>query len=134
MLPSSSTTAMDASPSRPSTLKSVDMDTCPLLGTQFFRAIGKCNNLLELSLKNLSVKREAFDALVQSQEMLQNLQTLTLLSILGISDDILKSIIPSCRNCQNLDISQNFELTDSVLSTIREFGSGKLQSLEIVFG
>lgn len=122
-----------------STLRSVAFSTCPLLGEHFVNAIvdgskgtkgndgdgGGDGRLLELSLKDMTFPVEHLHTLtssVQSKRALGTIKALTLQSLVGLTDDLLINILQTVgHSLDSLDVSNNYDLTDITLSSIRRY-------------
>eukprot|EP00980_Cylindrotheca_fusiformis_P031042 scaffold25738_cov127-Cylindrotheca_fusiformis.AAC.2 len=115
-----------------STLQSLAFDTCPLLESSFVQAVKDTKNtLLELSLKNLNLSKDTLKLLSSSKEALAKVKSLTLQSMPGMSDVILTEILRNIGNSlETLDVSYNYDLTDTSLSGIRQFNN-RLRSLAL---
>ena len=112
-----------------STLQSISFDTCPLLGEKFAGAIKKTECLLELSLQNITLPS---GSLLFPKASFQNLQSLTLKCIPGLTDKVLNELLEAAsHSLETLDASHNYELTDLCLSGIRQQVSAKLRSLSL---
>jgi hypothetical protein len=113
------------------TLQSLAFSTCPLLGEQFVNAIVHTTDesskgttgLLELSLKDMALAPEHLQKLTsspQSKVALRTLRALTLRSMTGLTDDLLANLLRTVGDSlDSLDVSYNYELTDTALSSIR---------------
>lgn len=123
------------------TLTSIDFTACPLLGPQFCNAIGQnfsssagdvSNCLLELSLEDIPLKKEALLSLGAASDALRSLKSLKLKSIEGVDDEVVEIILNSIdeASLEGIDLSSNTQLTDEVLSSIRRRGAN-LRSLQL---
>jgi len=110
-----------------STLQSISFDTCPLLGEKFASAIQNTENLLELSLQNVTLPSSS---LKFPKATFQNLQSLTLAWMPGLTDALLTELLEASGSLETLDVGHNHELTDACLSGIRQYGT-KLRSLSL---
>ena len=139
-----------------SSLSSLEFKACPLLGNLFCTSISNCfssssntsvqnGTLLELSLKDLSVSKEDLISLA-STDALRNLKNLKLQQINSVDDDVIQALLkattssdpnstnPDKKHCnlEGIDLSENYLLTDAILSDIRMCNcSGHLRSLEL---
>mmetsp|Transcript_15687 Transcript_15687/g.23487 ORF Transcript_15687/g.23487 Transcript_15687/m.23487 type:complete len:654 (+) Transcript_15687:43-2004(+) len=123
------------------TLSSIDLTACPLIGPQFCNAIGEhfsssigdvTNCLLELSLEDIPLKKEALLTLGAASNALRNLKSLKLKSIEAVDDEVVEIILNSIDegSLEGIDLSSNSQLTDEVLSSIRRRGTN-LRSLQL---
>eukprot|EP00985_Skeletonema_marinoi_P019014 scaffold10763_cov108-Skeletonema_marinoi.AAC.2 len=123
------------------TLSSIDLTACPLIGPQFCNAIGEhfsssigdvTNCLLELSLEDIPLKKEALLTLGAASDALRNLKSLKLKSIEAVDDEVVEIILNSIDegSLEGIDLSSNSQLTDEVLSSIRRRGTN-LRSLQL---
>ena len=123
------------------TLTSIDLTACPLIGPQFCNAIGQnfsssigdvTNCLLELSLEDIPLKKEALLSLGAASDALRNLKSLKLKSIEAVDDEVVEIILNSIdeASLEGIDLSSNTQLTDEVLSSIRRRGTN-LRSLQL---
>jgi len=126
------------------TLSSIDLTACPLIGAQFCQAIGEnfsssVDNgiggcLLELSLQNVPLTKEALLTLGASSDALQNLKSLKLKEIESVDDEVVSIILNSVNggSLEGIDLSDNPQLTDEVLSSIRQCNTnGSLRALQL---
>ena len=119
-----------------STLQSLEFNTCPLLGDKTCTAIqAHGHNLLELSLQELggfAGKGACWSNLaIATSKTLQQLQSLKLVSMPGLTDSILSSFLQAAgSSLGSLNVCQNLDLTDETLSAIRQH-SPKLRSLDL---
>ena len=127
------------------TLSSIELVACPLIGMQFCNAIGEhysssldssisTGRLLELSLEDIPLKKEALLSLGAASDCLQNLKNLKLKAIDGLDDDVVSIILDSITggSLEGIDLSGNPDLTDDILSSIRKCNiNGNLRSLEL---
>ena len=116
-----------------STLQSIAFQSCPLLGNNFVNTMQQNpklgENLLELSLQDMSFSADQLSILAKSNN-LRKIKSLTLKSISGLTNEILATILETANGMlDSLDISFNYLLTDSTLSSIRQFNSTKLKTL-----
>lgn len=125
------------------TLTSIDLTACPLIGPKFCSAIGEqfsssisgdiSNNcLLELSLEDVPLKKEALLSLGAASDALRNLKSLKLKAIEAVDDEVVAIILNSIDegSLEGIDLSSNTQLTDEVLSSIRRIGTN-LRSLQL---
>lgn len=125
------------------TLTSIDLTACPLIGPNFCSAIGEqfsssisgdiSNNcLLELSLEDVPLKKEALLSLGAASDALRNLKSLKLKAIEAVDDEVVAIILNSIDEgfLEGIDLSSNTQLTDEVLSSIRRIGTN-LRSLQL---
>lgn len=122
-----------------SSLSSIEIKACPLIGDEFCSSIGKHFSssgkgcLLELSLEDLTVSKESLLAIGSSPGALRNLKSLTLKQIESVDDVVVLTLLDSVGNdLEGIDLSNNIGLTDDILSAIRKCNSeGKLRSLQL---
>ncbi len=124
------------------TLTSIDLTACPLIGPKFCSAIGEqfsssigsgiSNCLLELSLEDIPLKKEALLSLGAASDALRNLKSLKLKAIEAVDDEVVAIILNSIDegSLEGIDLSSNTQLTDEVLSSIRRIGTN-LRSLQL---
>ncbi|KAL7431208.1 hypothetical protein ACHAXM_002561 [Skeletonema potamos] len=124
------------------TLTSIDLTACPLIGHKFCNAIGEhyssssvgdvTNYLLELSLEDIPLKKEALLSLGAASDALRNLKSLKLKAIEAVDDEVVAIILNSIdeSSLEGIDLSCNAQLTDDVLSSIRRHGTN-LRSLQL---
>jgi len=124
------------------TLTSIDLTACPLIGPQFCNAIGEYyssssvggvrNCLLELSLEDIPLKKEALLSLGAASDALRNLKSLKLKAIEAVDDEVVAIVLNSIDegSLEGIDLSSNAQLTDEVLSSIRRHGTN-LRSLQL---
>jgi hypothetical protein len=119
------------------TLSSVEFKACPLLGIQTAKAISDAYSgssaarLLELTLEDLSLGQESLNVFISQPASFENMKSLSLRFLEGITDQLLDNILQMCgHTLEALDLSGNHNLTDSVLSSIRQNCSG-LKSLSM---
>lgn len=127
------------------TLSSIELVACPLLGVQFSNALGEHfssspdenvsnGSLLELSLGDIPLKKEALLSLGAASDCLRNLRSLSLNSIEGLDDEVVSIILGSIvgGTLEGIDLSNNPDLTDDILSSIRRCNiNGNLRSLQL---
>mmetsp|Transcript_37128 Transcript_37128/g.68767 ORF Transcript_37128/g.68767 Transcript_37128/m.68767 type:complete len:635 (-) Transcript_37128:532-2436(-) len=126
------------------TLSSIDLTACPLIGPQFCQALGEhfsssvgdgfTGCLLELSLQNIPLTKEALLTLGASSDALSNLKSLKLKEIDTVDDEVVSIILNSIEggSLEGIDLSGNPQLTDEILSCIRRCnGSGNLRALQL---
>jgi len=117
-----------------SSLQSIAFKSCPLLGDKFVKAIQNNprlgENLMELSLEDMSFSVDQLDVLANSKDALCGIKSLTLKSITGLSDEVLAKILECIQDSlDSLNIGFNYSLTDSTLSSIRQCCSSRLKTL-----
>lgn len=128
------------------TLSSIDLVACPLIGTRFCQAIGEhfaspveggaSNNgcLLELSLQNVPLGKDALLSLGASSDALRNLKSLALREIDDVDDEAVSIILAAVDggSLKGVDLSGNPQLTDATLSSIRRCNvNGNLRALQL---
>ncbi|KAL7509539.1 hypothetical protein ACHAXN_009549 [Cyclotella atomus] len=127
------------------TLSSVELVACPLIGMQFCNALGEnfsssldssspLGRLLELSLQDIPMNKEALLSLGAASDCLRNLKSLQLKSIEGLDDEVVSIILGAITDgsLEGIDLSNNSELTDDILSSIRKCNvNGNLCSLQL---
>lgn len=127
------------------TLSSIDLTACPLIGMQFCNALGEHfsssldsskpnGTLLELSLEDIPLKKEALLSLGAASNALRNLKSLKLRGIEAVDDEVVSIILGSVDGGQleGIDLSNNPSLTDDILSSIRRGNTdGNLRSLQL---
>ena len=123
------------------TLSSIDLTACPLIGTQFCSALGEHFSsgvengcLLELSLQNVPLTKEALLSLGASSDALCNLKNLKLKEIESVDDEVVSIILNSINRgtLEGIDLSGNPQLTDEILSSIRRCNTnGNLRALQL---
>ena len=116
-----------------SALQSLEFQACPLLSNKtFVQAIHESRNLMELSMQDLNLSEDALQLLAtSSKEALQNIQSLKLKSMPNMTDAILTSMLEAAGDSlETLDVSHNYDLTDSCLSGIRQYNT-RLRSLTL---
>ncbi len=121
------------------TLSSIDFTACPLLSSQFCKALSKnyCSGakgtLLELSLENVNISKEDLLSLAKSSDALRNLKSLKLCQIESVDDEVVLAILDVVDgNLEAIDLSCNHNLTDDALSAIRRCNrNGALRSLQL---
>lgn len=121
-------------------LSSVDFTACPMLGSQFCKAISEnyCSSgkgtLLELSLENVNISKQDFLELAKSSDALRNLKSLKLRQIESVDDEVVLAILDAVSGgtLEAIDLSSNHNLTDDALSGIRRCNkNGALRSLQL---
>lgn len=124
------------------TLSSIDLTAAPLIGNKFCQAIGEHyssvglggGSLLELSLQNIPLSKEALLSLGAGSDALRHLKNLKLTEIDAIDDEVVSIILDSASlgTLEGLDLSGNSQLTDDILSSIRRCNSdGSLRALQL---
>jgi Leucine Rich repeat len=119
-------------------LESLEFRACPLLGDLCFNSIFNSykvegSRLLELSFEDITwTETKQLDALITSPLALQNVKNLSLRRLGGLNDDIVSRMLDITSNTlERLDLSDNHELTDQTLASIRQFSSRQLVSLDL---
>jgi hypothetical protein len=119
-------------------LESLEFRACPLLGDLCLNSIYNSykvegNRLLELSLEDITwTETEQLATLVASPLALQHVKNLSLRRVGGICDQIVSKMLEITSNTlERLDLSNNHELTDSTLASIRQFSSRHLVALDL---
>jgi hypothetical protein len=119
------------------TLSSIDVKACPLIGKEFTRAISEAYSvpgsakLLELAIEDVTLDKEALDALLVHPVTFQYLKSLSLRHMEDISEEfILRMLEMAGATLESLDLSGNHNLSDVILAGIRQHCSG-LQSLNL---
>ncbi|KAG7353835.1 hypothetical protein IV203_003190 [Nitzschia inconspicua] len=106
-------------------LQSISFQCCPLLGPKLLQALQlhmATGTLLELSLQDMSFPSEQLKAMASCQEIWKNVKSITLKSVGGLNDEILSQILAATGDVlDSLNVSDNYELTDATLSSIRQF-------------
>jgi hypothetical protein len=104
-------------------LQSISFQTCPLLGPKMLQALQthmSSGTLLELSLQDMDCAQEHLLGLACCNDLWKNIKSITLKSVGGLTDEILAHILAaSGESLDSLTVSENYELTDSTLSSIR---------------
>lgn len=126
------------------TLSSIDLTACPLVGTKFCEAVsehfsspvdGGVSNgcLLELSLQNVPLSKEALLSLGASSDALRSLKSLKLKEMDAVDDEVVSICLGSVGGAlEGVDLSGNAQLTDEILSSIRRCNvDGKLRALQL---
>eukprot|EP00578_Thalassiosira_sp_NH16_P027532 CAMPEP_0181095234 /NCGR_PEP_ID=MMETSP1071-20121207/10411_1 /TAXON_ID=35127 /ORGANISM="Thalassiosira sp., Strain NH16" /LENGTH=635 /DNA_ID=CAMNT_0023177603 /DNA_START=35 /DNA_END=1942 /DNA_ORIENTATION=+ len=125
------------------TLSSIDFTACPLIGSQFCRALsehfsspvdGGVGCLLELSLQNVPLTKEALFSLGASSDALRNLKSLRLKEIEAVDDEVVSIILNSIDGgtLEGIDLGGNDQLTDDILSSMRRCNTkGNLRALQL---
>lgn len=121
------------------TLSSIDFTACPLLGSQFCKALSEnyCSSgkgtLLELSLEHVALTKEDLLSLAKSSDALRNLKSLKLRQMDSVNDEVVLAILDAIDgNLEAIDLSHNHNLTDDALSGIRRCNkNGALRSLQL---
>ena len=119
------------------TLSSLELRTCPRLGIQVCMALSNSfgnnnnNHLLEMALEDLSLDRDALQALVANPQAFQYRKNLSLRRIEGLTDDIVTQVLQMAEDhLEGLDLTEKHGLTDASLSSIRQY-SVNLRSLSL---
>ena len=119
-------------------LSSIEFIACNLVGAEFCKCISNFSsstdstNLLELSLQNVPLAKDHLKELTKS-DALRNLVSLSLRQVDALDDATLEAILDCTDgNLEGIDLSNNINLTDDSLSSIRRCNSkGKLKSLRL---
>jgi hypothetical protein len=81
-------------------------------------------------LQEMSFSVEQLTVLANSKDALRGIKSLTLKSITGLTDEILAQILELAHeSLDSLNIGFNYSLTDSTLSSIRQYSSLRLKAL-----
>jgi hypothetical protein len=117
------------------TVSSLEFKACPNLGLGFCSSISDSfsskGKLLELALEDITLKDESITALLAKPGALENLKSISLRRVTGITDDtVVKLLEYAGNNLEGLDLSNTYALTDVALSGIRRFNPG-LRSLRL---
>ncbi|KAL3761903.1 hypothetical protein ACHAW5_006132 [Stephanodiscus triporus] len=122
-------------------LSSIDITACPLIGTQFCQALGVYfstsvggvgGTLLELSLQNIPLTKEALLSVGASSDALRNLKSLKLREMECVDDEVVSIILSSINqgSLEGIDLGGNPQLTDEILPCIRRCNTnGNLRAL-----
>ncbi|KAL9181198.1 hypothetical protein ACHAXT_010003 [Thalassiosira profunda] len=125
------------------TLSSIDLTACPLIGTGFCQAIsqhysspvdsGTGGSLLELSVQNVPLAKEALLSLGASSDALRNLKSLKLKEIESVDDEVCSIVLNAIEGgLEGIDLSGNVQLSDETLSAIRRCNvNGNLRALSL---
>ncbi|KAL7475980.1 hypothetical protein ACHAW6_001869 [Cyclotella cf. meneghiniana] len=127
------------------TLSSIELVACPLIGMHFCNALGEhfsssldasvsVGCLLELSLEDISLSKEALLSLGAASDSLRRLKSLRLKSIEGLDDEVVSIALGSIVEgpLEGIDLSNNPSLTDDILSSIRRCNfNDSLRSLQL---
>lgn len=120
-------------------MSSIEFKECPLIGMEFCKSI--CynfssdsllnNSLLELSLHNVPLSREALNTLSKS-DALRNLKNISMCGV-DLDDATVAAILDKTDGrLEGVDFSNCINLTDESLSTIRRCNTkGRLQALKL---
>lgn len=134
-----------------STLQSLAFKACSLLGTELCQSVYNTfsqpsHTLLEFALEDMTLNRTQWELLaglqgedgVRTADNHQNmepwqrhLKSLTLKRVTGLKDDIVIPLIQGAPDLEHLDLSDNFDLTDDCLSTVRSHATSSLRSLHL---
>lgn len=123
-----------------STLSSISLKACPLIGNKLCCALGERFSstsgngcLLELSLEDLNLSKECLLSIGASSDALRNLKNLTLKQIQAVDDEVISILLGATGGAlEGVDLSENNELTDDSLSHIRRCNKdGKLRALQL---
>jgi hypothetical protein len=113
------------------TLQSLEFKVSPLLGNECCKAISETRNLLELSLQDLALTEQALVVLASASDAMTKMTSLQLPSMPGMTDDLVLQFLQATGDSlETLNISHNYDLTDSCLSGIRQFNI-RLRSLNL---
>jgi len=122
------------------TLSSIEFTACPLLGNQFTTSLSEHfstsggGRLLELSLQNIPLTKEALLSMGASSDALQHLKNLRLYEMDGVDDEVVSIILKSINKgtLEAIDLGNNPQLTDNILSSIRQCNiHGNLRALQL---
>eukprot|EP00804_Cyclotella_cryptica_P023502 CCRYP_012169-RA/>CCRYP_012169-RA protein AED:0.01 eAED:0.01 QI:113/1/1/1/1/1/2/1983/639 len=127
------------------TLSSIELIACPLIGMHFCTALGEHFSssrdaqvpggcLLELSLEDIPLTKEALLSLGAASDSLRKLKSLRLRSIDGLDDEVVSIVLGSIEegSLEGIDLSNNPNLTDDILSSIRRCNfNDNLRSLQL---
>jgi DNA repair protein RAD7 len=109
-------------------VSSIEFKACPLLGVEFFKSVGDSfadGNLMELSLEDLKMDKDCFEVLLAKPEAFKNLKSLSLKRIEGLTDELVNTLLDIVGgNLERLDLSHNYDLTDTILAGIRKSSIG----------
>ena len=120
-------------------LSSIELKACPLIGLEFCKSItshfsSKVDNslLLELSLQDVRLSKDHLKELTKG-DALRKLKSLSLRQMEAFDDSILFSILDATGgNLEGIDLTNNTNVTDETLSSIRRCNSkGNLRSLQL---
>jgi hypothetical protein len=113
------------------TLQSLEFKVSPLLGDECCKAISETRDLLELSLQDLDLTKEALRVLATASDAMAKIKSLQLPSMPGMTDDLVLQFLQATGgSLETLNLSHNYDLTDSCLSGIRQFNI-RLRSLNL---
>lgn len=122
------------------TLQSLALKACPLLGLELCKSIPETyqkNTLLELSLEDMTLKRESWEALIGKKAdettpgWQRNLKSLALKRMTNLQDDLVIDLLKGAPDLEHVDLSDNHELTDASLSALRTHERSHLRSLHL---
>ena len=125
------------------TLSSIELTACPLLGNSFVHSLannfsssdsGANGCLLELSLENIPLTKEALLSLGASSDALRSLKSLRLKEMDAVDDEVVSIVLNSINGglLEGIDLSNNVQLTDEILSSIRRCNvNGSLRALQL---
>jgi hypothetical protein len=111
------------------TVTSLEFKACPLLGHEFANALRQSfsspNEILELVLEDLSLGNESLETMIAKPEWLQSLKSIRLCRIKGLTDELVDKILEHAGpTLESVDLSENHDLTDATLASIRRYCSG----------
>jgi hypothetical protein len=127
-------------------LSSLEFKACPLLGSMMLNSIRDNfmssasvvsqqpkNVLLELALEDLTwTESSQVSALTSDPTALQHVKSLSLRRMGGLNDEIVTKLLEITTNSlEGLDLSDNHELTDNTLASIRLSCSRHLRALRL---
>jgi hypothetical protein len=106
------------------TLSSLEYKACPMLGVQFCKGLTKTfattGKLLELSLEDIPIGSEGLETLTGETTAFRHLKSLSMRRIIDLTDAMVHKLLLSCTNTlERLDLSDNHDLTDATLSSLR---------------
>jgi hypothetical protein len=116
---------------------SLEFKACNLVGQLLCESIADTYTsstelLVELALEDIPLTDENLQALIAKPAALQNLKSLSLRRIEGLNDAVVTKMIEiTAGTLEGLDLSENHQLTDSVLAGIRLHDVRRLHSLTL---
>jgi hypothetical protein len=131
-------------------LSSIDLKACPLLGQHAFQALLTTNHptprsvpLVELALEDFTLDAETWQTILtntssssctqSASSCLTHLERLKLSRCTGggLTDDVIIHLLAQTTKLQALDVSYNYDFTDTVLDAIRMYTSPSLRNLNL---
>lgn len=122
------------------TLSSIEFKACQLIGSEFCSSISTHfsskanigNSLLELSLQDVPLSKDDIRSLAKT-DALRNLKSISFCQMESLDDTVLLAILDATEgNLEGIDLTNNINLTDETLSSIRKCNSkGRLKSLKL---